>query len=76
MMTAGLNPTEVEVHDRLNDGSDTITFEEFCKVMVGKNKEIDPETYYKKSLRVFYKEEDGGIPAEELKFFLGNLNVR
>ena len=75
MRTAGLNPTEVEVHDRLNDGRDTITFEEFCKVMLGKNKEIDPKTYYKKSFRVFYKEEDGCIPAEELTFVLRNLNV-
>jgi Ca2+-binding EF-hand superfamily protein len=78
MRRAGLNPTEVEVHDiinRLDDGSGIITFEDFCKVMLRKNKEIDQETYYKESFRVFYKDEDGCIPAEELKFVLRNLNV-
>ena len=78
MRRAGLNPTEVEVHDiinRLDDGSGIITFDGFCKVMVRKNKEIDQETYYKESFRVFYKDADGCIPAEELKFVLSNLNV-
>ena len=46
MRRAGLNPTEVEVHDivnRLDDGSGVITFDDFCKIMVGKNKEVDQE---------------------------------
>ena len=79
MRRAGLNPTEVEVHDiinRLDDGSGVITFDDFCKVMLRKNKEIDQETYYKECFRVFYKDEDGCIPADELKYVLSNLNVR
>ena len=78
MRRAGLNPTEVEVHDiinRLDDGSGVITFEDFCKVMLQKNKEVDQETYFKESFRVFYKDEEGCIPAEELIFVLRNLNV-
>ena len=79
MRRAGLNPTEVEVHDiinRLDDGSGVITFDDFCKVMLRKTKEIDQETYYKECFRVFYKDEDGCIPADELKYVLSNLNVR
>ena len=78
MRRAGLNPTEVEVHDivnRLDDGSGVITFDDFCKIMVGKNKEVDQETTYKECFRVFYKDNNGCVPAEELKYVLTNLNV-
>ena len=50
MRRAGLNPTEVEVHDMLNrleDGTGVITFEEFCEVMLRKNKETEQEVCYK-----------------------------
>ena len=79
MRRAGVNPTEVEVHDiinRLDDGSGTLTFDDFCKVMLEKNQEVDPENDYKESFRVFSKDEEGCIPAEELKFVLQNLPGR
>ena len=79
MRRAGANPTEVEVHDiinRLDDGSGTLNFEDFCKVMLEKNQEVDAETDYKESFRVFSKDEQGCIPAEELKFVLQNLPGR
>ena len=58
----GLNPTESEVHDvlnRLEDGSGVITFEEFCEVMLRKNKETEQEICYKEAFRVFYKDRPG-----------------
>ena len=76
MRRAGINPTDVEVHDMINkidDGSGVLTFEMFCKVMLEKVEENDPETNYKESFRVFGKDEEGCIPAEELKFVLTNL---
>ena len=62
MRRAGLNPTEVEVHDvlnRLDDGTGVITFEEFCEVMLRKNKETEQEICYKEAFRVFYKDRPG-----------------
>ena len=81
MRRAGINPTDVEVHDMINkidDGTGVLTFEMFCTVMLEKVEENDPETNYKESFRVFGKDEEGCIPAEELQFVLKNLpgNVR
>ena len=78
MRRAGINPTDVEVQDMINkidDGSGVLTFEMFCIVMldVEKAEEHDPETGYKESFRVFGKDEEGCIPAEELQFVLQNL---
>ena len=76
MRRAGVNPTEVEVHDiinRLDDGTGALTFDDFCKIMLEKNQEIDPESDYKESFRVFSKDEEGCIPAEELKFVMNHL---
>ena len=76
MRRVGLNPTEVEVHDtinRLDDGSGTLNFDDFCKVIQKKKKEVDPETDYKETFRAFSKDDEGCVPAEELKFVLQNL---
>ena len=50
MRRAGINPTDVEVHDmnnKIDDGSGVLTFEMFCKVMLEKIEENNPETNYK-----------------------------
>ena len=77
--------------NRLEDGTGVITFEEFCEVMLRKNKETELEVCYKvkgshyescfrdfcskEAFRVFYKDCSGCVPAEELEFVLSNLNV-
>ena len=43
--------------------------------MMRKNNEVDQENYYKEAFRVFFKDEDGCVPAEELKGILRSLNV-
>ena len=43
--------------------------------MMRKHKESDQENYYKDAFRVFFKDESGCVPAEELKFIFRSLNV-
>ena len=43
--------------------------------MMRKYKEVDQETYYKEAFRVFFKDESGCVPAEEVKFVLRHLHV-
>ena len=64
MRRAGQNPTESEVQDMINkidDGTATISFNDFCKLMGEKTKEIDPETHFKDTFRVFSKDEEGEL---------------
>ena len=44
--------------------------------MMRKYKEVDQETYYKEAFRVFFKDESGCVPAEEVKFVLRHLHVK
>ena len=89
---AGQNPTESEVQDMMNkidDGSASLTFADFCLLIGEKAKELDAETHFKDTFRVFSKDEEGTvycvlsllqvmflsgcIPAEEMKFVLMHL---
>ena len=76
MRRIGLNPTEVEVQDiinRIDKGNGTLSFSDFCTIVNKKNKEANPENDFKESFRVFSKDDEGCVPAEELKFVLQNL---
>merc|ERR1712179_122038 len=73
---AGQNPTESEVQDMINkidDGSASLTFPDFRLLVGEKAKELDPETHFKDTFRVFSKDEEGCIPADEMKFVLMHL---
>ena len=64
MRRSGQNPTESEVQDMINkidDGTASISFKDFCKLMGEKTKEIDPETHFKDTFRVFSKDEEGEL---------------
>ena len=59
---AGQNPTESEVQDMINkidDGSASLDFPDFCLLIGEKAKELDPETHFKDTFRVFSKDEEG-----------------
>ena len=59
---AGQNPTESEVQDMINkidDGSASLAFPDFCLLIGEKAKETDPETHFKDTFRVFSKDEEG-----------------
>ena len=67
MRRAGQNPTDVEVQDLINkidDGSGTLDFSDFCLVIKEKTKELDSETHFKDTFRVFSKDEEGGDKGE------------
>ena len=62
MRRAGQNPTESEVQDMINkidDGTASLAFEDFCLLLREKSKETDPETLFKDTFRVFSKDEEG-----------------
>ena len=62
MRRAGQNPTESEVQDMINkidDGTASLSFVDFCLLMSEKTKEMDPETHFKDTFRVFSKDEEG-----------------
>ena len=62
MRRAGQNPTESEVQDMINkidDGSASLSFRDFCLLLREKTKEMDPETHFKDTFRVFSKDEEG-----------------
>ena len=61
-MRAGQNPTESEVQDMINKidaGSASLTFPNFCQLIAEKSKELDPETHFKDTFRAFSKDEEG-----------------
>ena len=69
MRRAGQNPTDVEVQDLINkidDGSGTLDFSDFCLVIKEKTKELDSETHFKDTFRVFSKDEEGEDIVEDL----------
>ena len=62
MRRAGQNPTESEVQDMINkidDGTDSLSFEDFRLLLGEKSKEMDLETHFKDTFRVFSKDEEG-----------------
>ena len=42
--------------------------QEFCYIMQDMNKEVDLEIGYKETFRVFSKDEEGCIPADEMRW--------
>ena len=62
MRRAGQNPTDVEVQDLINkidNGTGTLDFNDFCVVIKEKNKELDFETHFKDTFRAFSKDDEG-----------------
>ena len=62
MRRAGQNPTDIEVQDLINkidDGSGTLDFNDFCVVIKEKTKELDTETHFKDTFRAFSKDDEG-----------------
>ena len=62
MRRAGQNPTDIEVQDLINkidNGSGTLDFNDFCVVIKEKTKELDTETHFKDTFRAFSKDDEG-----------------
>merc|ERR1719384_554311 len=75
---AGINPNEEEVQDIINendvDGSGKIEWPEFASALAEKLKPDEEEdVYFKETFRVFSKDENGCITADEMKFVLSQV---
>ena len=58
--------------NKIDDGSASLNFGDFCLLMSEKTVEVDPETLFKDTFRVFSKDEDGEYQMEPSiqRFFL------
>ena len=68
MRRAGLNPTESELQDltnQIDDGSGSLCSGDFTLLVLEKKREIDPETLFKDTFRVFSKDKEGNGPFKQ-----------
>ncbi|XP_069131579.1 calmodulin-2-like [Argopecten irradians] len=77
MQSLGQNPTTDEVKEMIaevdKNGNGTVEFEEFCKMMIRKEEEQDPEEALREAFKVFDKDGNGFISAKELQYTMKNL---
>lgn len=80
MRTLGQNPSEGELVDMISevdaDGSGTIDFPEFLNLMALKMKHKDSAEQLKEAFKVFDKDQNGFISAEELRRVMTNLGEK
>ncbi|RXK40414.1 calmodulin [Tremella mesenterica] len=80
MRSLGQNPTEAELQDMINevdaDGNNSIDFAEFLTLMARKMKDTDSEEEIKEAFKVFDKDGNGYISAQELKHVMTNLGEK
>ena len=55
----GNAPQVQDMINKIDDGSASLNFGDFCLLMSEKTVEVDPETLFKDTFRVFSKDEDG-----------------
>ena len=80
MTSLGQNSTEAGLQDLINevdiDGDGIIDFNEFLMLMVGKSKDVNTEEEFIEAFRVFDRDENGFISADELKNTMTNLGEK
>jgi len=77
MKSLGLNPSESELQDMLNevdaDGSGAIEFNEFLTMMARKGAGSDPEKELREAFKVFDRDGTGTISRDELRHVMKSL---
>lgn len=77
MKSLGQNPSETELKDMLDeidiDENGTVVFDEFLYLMRRQMQEVDTEDEIIDAFRIFDKDGDGKISAEELIHIMKNL---
>ncbi|XP_951999.1 calmodulin, putative [Theileria annulata] len=80
MRSLGQNPTEAELQDMINEidtnSSGAIDFPEFLILMARKMKECDTEEELIQAFKVFDRDGNGFISAQELRHVMTNLGER
>ncbi|WOL03140.1 calmodulin-2/4-like isoform X2 [Canna indica] len=77
LRSLGQDPTNGELQDMIRevdmDGNGTIELDEFRKIISMKMKEVDAEEELRAAFKVFDKDDDGYISADELMIVMANL---
>merc|ERR1712176_1143147 len=80
MRSLGTSPTEAEIADMIKevdrDNSGKVDFSDFLQLMARKLKDVDSEEDVKEAFRVFDKDNNGLVSAQELRHVLTNLGEK
>ncbi|XP_032114109.1 calmodulin-like protein 3 [Sapajus apella] len=80
MRSLGQNPTEAELQDMMReidqDGSGTVDFPEFLRMMARKMRDTDSEEEIREAFRVFDKDGNGLVSASELRHIMTRLGEK
>jgi calmodulin len=80
MKSTGQNPTEAEIHEMINEvdanGDGVINFSEFISLMARRVKNTDTQEDLAQQFKVFDRDGDGLISADECKHVLAGLGEK
>ncbi|XP_063428905.1 calmodulin-beta-like [Mytilus trossulus] len=80
MRSLGQNPTNADITEMIqevdSDGSGTINFDEFKKMMGKKMENSDPVEDLREAFKIFDKNNDGKIDPNELKKVMVNIGEK
>ncbi len=68
--------TNLKINEVDADGSGTIDFPEFLKMMSIKMKEEDSEEEIRETFRIFDKDGNGFVSPDEMRYVLGNIGEK
>ena len=77
MRALGKNPTDAEIAEMIKevdtDGNQEVDFEEFCGLMIKKMSENEPEEELVEVFKIFDKDQDDKIDAQDLRIIFQEL---